>query len=210
MRIEVSARLISVPQRCVCCLGAADRQKTVTASRITGVRVVRTESKEWTFPICSACCSYVDDWHSGDEDFALAKCQASLPALIGFCLLGASARLTSWASFSLAALGGFAFLASVAWCVVGDRERTATRNLILRKSGLTYAELFTPVVYLGWSGTVHAFEFANQGYAAQFMAANAEKLVNLGADGQTWFHERRMRGSGRSGAREIGNAKKWL
>ena len=60
MRVQISARLIRWPQVCACCLGRADEVYRTTYTRVTGKKVIRTDSRWWQIPYCSDCLNHMD------------------------------------------------------------------------------------------------------------------------------------------------------
>src|SRR5262249_48656717 len=58
--IRVSANLLTFPRMCCCC-GRTNQPGTTYiahSTRTTGVRVIRHQTKKWSFPLCEEC----DDW----------------------------------------------------------------------------------------------------------------------------------------------------
>ena len=52
--------ITSLPPLC-CCAGSRPTEEFhATASRTTGKRVVRTDSRSWTFPICADCLDWIE------------------------------------------------------------------------------------------------------------------------------------------------------
>lgn len=60
VRVQISARLIRWPQMCACCLGRADDVYKTTHARVTGKKVIRTDSRWWKVPYCSDCLDHMD------------------------------------------------------------------------------------------------------------------------------------------------------
>jgi len=62
VRVMISGQLISLPRQCICCGGTADHEMTATAKRKTGKRVVRTQTRSFQFPYCTACAKHAEKW----------------------------------------------------------------------------------------------------------------------------------------------------
>ncbi len=60
MEVAVSANTISIPPKCACCGERPDRDVPVSASRTTGVRVVRTATSTFSFPYCNQCLAHIE------------------------------------------------------------------------------------------------------------------------------------------------------
>jgi hypothetical protein len=69
---------------------------------------------------------------------------------------------------------GFALVAGQFWA----RWR-GMKTVKSFQSGACTCDSFQSTRYLGWSGSVHDFEFGSQSYALAFMRANRSKLVNV-------------------------------
>jgi hypothetical protein len=58
--VRISANLIHWPPACACCCANADHSVEVTSTRVTGTRVIRSQTKGWRVPYCRACLRHVD------------------------------------------------------------------------------------------------------------------------------------------------------
>lgn len=58
--VHVSARLLHFPRLCCCC-GRPDPSEEYRASakRTTGKKVVKTDTRSWSFPICRECLDWI-------------------------------------------------------------------------------------------------------------------------------------------------------
>jgi hypothetical protein len=162
MRVEVSAKLLKFPQQCVCCGGVPDTVYQAVATRTTGKRVVRTDSRSWDFPYCVGCAGH------------LAHYRAAGTARTAFVLLGLLAGaavaygVNWWAG--AAALGVGLLLGQL----LHGQYMGAARSACLE--GCITAG--TPVVYQGWYGTVHTFDLACPQYVEAFERWNSAKLLS--------------------------------
>lgn len=93
MEIHVSARKLSFPRQCACCGASPQIEYRVTAVRVTGKRVIRTQSASWSIPYCQNCLRHASIWPKpwGGLTWALVlfTCFLWLPVQL---LLDASAR----------------------------------------------------------------------------------------------------------------------
>lgn len=62
MRIAVSARSLAMPSVCACCGSESRTSLPARATRVRGVRVVRTESGTCNVPYCGRCAGHVQRW----------------------------------------------------------------------------------------------------------------------------------------------------
>src|SRR5579862_5573633 len=59
MKVDVSGQKFVFPQTCACCGSWPHTTFAAVASKTTGSRVVRTQSKSWDFPYCGSCICHV-------------------------------------------------------------------------------------------------------------------------------------------------------
>src|SRR4051794_14872358 len=70
--VQVSARLLNIPQACCCCgMHGVDTRFRAIATRTTGKRVIRTDSRSWDFPLCNRCQLWIG--HQRTADAARAR-----------------------------------------------------------------------------------------------------------------------------------------
>src|SRR4051812_39269529 len=62
--VRVSARILHWPGRCACCCGPAECKVPAECRRLTGVRVIRVQTKHWEIPYCQACGHHVTDFRA--------------------------------------------------------------------------------------------------------------------------------------------------
>lgn len=88
MLVQLSARQITFPRMCACCGGAPNTTYAATATRVTGKRVVRTQSASWSFPYCNHCLAHVRAWPGpwGCATWALAACTCFLWLIVQYFL----------------------------------------------------------------------------------------------------------------------------
>jgi hypothetical protein len=53
--VQVSARILTFPSRCACCLDHTDTTVDLQHTRTTGVRVLHHDQKTWSVPYCHRC-----------------------------------------------------------------------------------------------------------------------------------------------------------
>lgn len=150
--IQVSARILSAPDPCCCCLGEADSYYEARHTRTTGKKVVRSDTRAWRFPCCSHCRIHV-----------FLASLAPLPFALG--ILG-SLAMPFTASTALAIVAPLLLgLSVLLWFLAGARTHEGC------------ARSRAPVVYDGWSGSIHTFRFANREYAELFARQNGQKRI---------------------------------
>jgi len=64
VRIDVSAKQLSMPAVCACCGAPGDTIVQNTVTRVEGKRVIRTKTSSWNIPYCSACAAHDRIWPS--------------------------------------------------------------------------------------------------------------------------------------------------
>ncbi len=172
MRVDVSGHHFIFPFQCACCGAAPNGQLAFSASRSWGRRVERTETKAWDVPYCSRCITHV---HALEEARSFAKTFTVLSILLSL-LVGYV--LDPYFYFGIA-VGVVAIVGTV--MTFGQKLQEA-RSL----QTTSCVNVDKAVAYLGWSGTLHRFEFTSRHFARAFMAANQDKLVNLSVE-QRWL-----------------------
>lgn len=98
-RVQISARLIHWPQQCACCFGPFNDYYRATYTRVTGKKVIRTDSRWWDVPYCSECLDHLDA-HARAKSISSASAYSVLVfgiliglvvALCGTCCVGPAA-----------------------------------------------------------------------------------------------------------------------
>jgi len=158
--VVVSARKLTLPTMCACCLGPADASWTATLNRRKGARET---VHHWTFPYCSVCLSHANRAQSGIR-FARA-----LAILTGVVL---AVTLPFFLSFIVAELLAVLLVGAV-WLGVGALLISRVR----RTMSPDCAYPGPAVHFAGLHGSVNRFLFANERFALAFSEANIEKLL---------------------------------
>jgi hypothetical protein len=181
--IEVSARILTYPQRCCCCTtsGALLKSFRAIATRTTGVRVVRTTNRWWDFPLCSAC-------HGWIIQHQAAQVVKFLCVIVGVLLVGSLAggfllRPKPVSNWLLNLSPIFAFLLPFLFVLWRKREQEADT---LKPADACSPE---PVIYASWDGTIHTFFFPSELYSYLFRNANSAKVLERGGrmiDSRGW------------------------
>lgn len=161
--VSLSARKISFPAQCACCLGPADAQYIALHVRRSGKRVVRTAEYSWAFPYCTSCLRHVR------EADVRRKLALGVGIAVGVLLLGLGLYV-GW-YLTLGIVGLIAGLAG--WWFV----RRVLLSTLAREMFAGCACAGPAVAFDGFYGSVNHFRFANDAYAAAFKAANAQKVV---------------------------------
>ena len=169
--VKVSARLLHYPQICCCCGGTPQAVIVSTATRTTGVRVVRAESKSWSFPVCNNCLSHDALYTQAERDHAAAthfRLEAIVWIVMGVLLAGCLVGLP------ILAFGVFNLVSRYPLKVLNASAVERQARSRTSRSCSCRTEF---VVYRSWSGSVHSFEFESDGYGAAFVAMNRSKIV---------------------------------
>lgn len=184
MLVEISGDKLIFPPSCACCGGQSQTGLVATATRVTGVRVVRTSSKTWQFPYCHRCLRHVSEVQSSIErlnSIQSGGCGLAVLTFILAVIVGFSS--SSFPLFLLIAT--LTTTATVVICTIlrnGERERLEQVLPGLMSGSCTCPD--SAVSYLGWYGRCHSFEVQSEQYAFAFMRANLQKLTNV--DPATW------------------------
>jgi hypothetical protein len=162
-RFTIAAKNLSWPAVCACCRAPSDGILRSSVSVSKGKRVVRTTTRGWDVPYCSACMGHRACYESADK------------WLGGGLLLGAAVAVLLLMQGSLlvgVALGGLVFLLSVL-------PFQATRNKARAAMRSTCAVPWSAVTYQGWHGSEHRFEFENKTYMEEFLDQNWKKRRSI-------------------------------
>jgi hypothetical protein len=151
MKVEVSAKFISIPRYCACC---GDTPTTELSAQASKKRGNTKYTNSWSFPYCARCAGHV----AGRDTAATILAVGVIVAFAFMFFIG-------W--WSLAVVG----LSIAIWIVRSNRAKS--------DCGPNCASSGAAVNYLGWHGTMHSFFFASRDYAAKFMSANLGKLINM-------------------------------
>jgi hypothetical protein len=163
VRLYISARKLNVPRICACCGAPPDAEMDAKHTRTTGKRVIREQTRSWTFPYCLQCIRHVEMWRNVGT---VAAWTMLLAVVVAVALAKASGGVAAAISFVL-----FAAIATAA---------TARRRAKVRASLSPSCAVPEPAVhYLGWDGSVQGFDIASRDFAASLAQANQRALVNI-------------------------------
>ena len=191
-RVDVSARIVTFPDRCACCMGRSDHYVPCHYTRVRGVRVIRYQVKSWDVPYCTACLDHHEAARHLIElqDRQRNTRQTGVGFLIGGFVAAAVAVLVLISTMTgggepAGSLGIF-FVGAVLLAVGAAYMGTAHYQTpeIEHVAG-ELAMLLGPyccarrqaVFYDGWHGTIHTFHFASRDYRDAFIAANRKKVL---------------------------------
>jgi hypothetical protein len=161
-----------MPNRCCCCARPnASSEFRAAHTRTTGKKVVKHDTREWSFPLCGECRAWMRL-----QKLARVFCGlffASVAGAIGVLLVSAAGSgLTTRVRLSVGLLAiGVAFLA-IAFFKLW-REKQVGANTMKPAPDCR----LIPVRYDGWNGSVHHFRFTNEGFVQNFAHVNRGKLV---------------------------------
>lgn len=189
MLVEIFGDRTTFPPFCACCGEPAQTTFVATATRVTGVRVVRTSAKTWQFPYCHRCVNHVAAFDlsvrrlSGIQNAGcgIAVAIVVLAIFVGF----ASGSFPVFLLIALLATAGTGIICSLLRS--GERERLQMELPTLMT--VTCTCHYAAVGYLGWQGHRHSFDVASNRYAFAFMQANLQKLVNVDPAVWNWLHQ---------------------
>lgn len=162
-RLQVSAKILSWPRNCVCCMEEANAQFRAAASRTTGKRVQHTTTSWWDIPYCHACLAHK------------AKFDSAPWAFVPLALLG----IVVWIAVSVAAENqGIGVLLGLPIALLGIWPyRKALQNARSSLRPSCTAEK-AAVQYVSWHGSFHTFTFTSRAYLDRFVAANGRKTMS--------------------------------
>jgi hypothetical protein len=159
LQVTISARKLSWPDVCACCMGYSDAWLRCAHSVSKGRRVVHTTTKAWSVPYCRRCIR-----HRRLHLSAGWWWRAGLVLGGGLLLCALLAREgTPWLLMSA--------LAFVACALRGRSLAGASRRAMAAACRVPGSA----VVYHGWHGSEQTFEFANQQYYVLFLDSNDTK-----------------------------------
>jgi len=163
VRVEVSARKVTVPYLCPCCCGVADTALAVSFTRVTGERFLRETTRELDFPYCTRCVRHSSWWTTASRAAIAVMASGALAGVVLGLVVGAAAGIGA-AMFG----GGLAVL-------VGLALRAKARA----GCAPSCAGCGPAVTYHGWVDQVQTFSFVSRRYAAAFAEENGRNLVNV-------------------------------
>lgn len=205
--VNVSARVLRWPPCCACCLRPADAYLEASHTRVTGVRVIRTDARSWRVPYCKNCLRHVD----ADENARSITDTGATVWILGIFLaiviltgggilavgLILAARAMPGAGNVTLTAGVIAIVISIACSVTmivgefrwsrsfADDTRRRRRRAEQKAESLVFpccCILGPAVAYTNRYGSVHTFRFANGQYALRFAQENAGKVVGIETD----------------------------
>lgn len=183
MRIEASGYKLEFPQACACCGCSADTAVTVSASKSSGRKVVRTKTNTWDFPYCRRCVKHVRIMRIA-RIVALTTAAAALIAG-GIYYLRIAPRLGILLAITGVSASILIFVSLKAYAVSVMKVNCVCVGAAVR--------------FLDWHGTQQAFEIVSPQYALGFMMANQRKLINLSPEARHLFegagYEHRAKGT---------------
>lgn len=151
MKVDVSAKFISIPHCCACC---GDTPTVELAAQASKKRGNTQYTNSWSFPYCSRCAGHVASQNA-----------AATILVVGLIAAFVLMFFIGW--WCLVVVG----LSIAIWVMQSNHAKS--------DCGPNCTSSGAAVTYLGWHGTLHSFFFASRDYAAKFMSANSGKLVNM-------------------------------
>lgn len=164
MQVEVSGRQFIFPSLCACCGTHSETSFTVSASKSTGKKKVRTETHTWDFPYCTCCIKHVN----AESSAASLSCLIVIATVIvvGYLIVNIN---IFWLSIFLSV----GIIAAAIWII----SKLYAQAQLMRNANCCC--LSKAVDFLSWDGTHQIFEITSHKYALAFMIANKQKLINI-------------------------------
>lgn len=162
MVVQISGQIISAPRQCICCGGTPDQEVTASAKRRSGKRVIRTQTRSWSFPYCTRCARHAQFWSRGQNTIVILSV---VGVIVGYLF---------WSTLPIVAIAIGVVGIAVGW-FLGNRWLRAARELCTP----TCPSCTTTIHYLSWNGSAHTFAVDSDAYATALMQANRSKLVNV-------------------------------
>lgn len=169
--VQVSARILRFPQSCSCCGDVPDTFIQTTLTRVTGKRIVRTQSKSWSFPICRRCVQHASLFCEADQCYQMGRNYKFTG--IAFVIIGAILTC-GLIGIPILIYGIFSLMKSVPRANHKAEELEREANWFLTKQCECRKIVVT---YNGWNGSVHSFSIQSDRYAQAFIAANRGKVI---------------------------------
>lgn len=186
--LEISAKIINWPPVCACCCQRADTTVPISSTRVTGKKVVKSQTKSWDIPYCRRCLGHTK---VAQELLAFSTFVLHRSVLIGLAgamvtlfltgaLLEVAQRTAIWCFF-ISAVGTVAVTAATFTTFQREYEQQKKKKLRARAElekkleGLMCQHCATEelaATYSHWHGTVHTFYFSNPHFVALVEAAN--------------------------------------
>jgi hypothetical protein len=181
-------------------MGRADTYYSASFTRVTGKKVVRTDTRSWQVPYCNDCLDHADAKERADGITA-AGAYAALAlgiVLAGGCALGCfsfgvaafgpggQVTKVERVIFALCMLGLAVACPALLWAAAVVFQRLRADAARKWQRAMQHARsLRSPrcctfqiaVAYEGWHGSIHTFWFANPDYADAFRLANPRKVL---------------------------------
>lgn len=92
VEVQLSGDQFAWPNRCACCGGMADARLNAAATRVSGTRVVHTQTNQWSVPYCQRCLAHLSPPPSefGCAGVLLTLVSGGLYLIVHFALASAA------------------------------------------------------------------------------------------------------------------------
>lgn len=195
--VQISARIVRWPGVCACCCQPADTSIEVSCTRVTGKKVIHTQTKSWDVPYCRRCFAHIKA-AKALRAFSMLVIHLSIVfGLVGAALALLAAVAVYQRSVSsavvlgllLAAVTTAIILLTFSWCQAKYQRNVQAKkvqrarleqklNALLSQSCCDECRLAAQ--YDGWHGSVHTFYFASGQFASAFERSNPGKCLRDG------------------------------
>jgi hypothetical protein len=187
--VQISARIIRWPSVCACCTQRADANVEISSTRITGKKVIHTQTKAWAIPYCRRCLVHIQ---AAKDLKSFSMVVGHLSVALGF--LGVLLAVILWVAGAILAILALAITAGLVLATFRRchekyqrdcRAKQAQRADLERRlqSLLSHScceREKLAASYEGWHGSVHTFLFSSSQFAGAFEQANPGKCLRGG------------------------------
>jgi hypothetical protein len=195
--VEISARVIRWPGACACCCRRADTSIEISNTRVTGKKVIHTQTKSWEVPYCRKCLAHIKASRELRRfstfvphlSVVFGLVGAAVASVLLFALIQRSAPLAICLAVLAGATTAGVVAATYRWC--WDKYDREVRAKQLRRRELEdrlesllcrdcAEEEHLAAEYGGWYGSIHTFYFSSGEFADLVEEANPRKCLRSG------------------------------
>lgn len=160
-KVCFSAKILKLPNLCCSCgIKGAEFKYIANTSRKSGKRIVKIQSKSWSFPICSKCLI----WINADNNQRIILKIFFFGIL--FCLIY---LLINYSLSNLLIIICILIFVGIFW----KTQKVKANDLKPNSNCFN-----PPIEYLGWDGSIHIFSIYNADFKNVFIKLNEKKIIN--------------------------------
>ncbi len=170
-KVRISSGVVRWPPMCACCMAPADgTDETAIPGQSHRTAAQSASGPRWQVPYCQDCLAHLRQSQSAGPPPWWVN---TLVALVFGAIIFISWRHANWIIFGLMTIT--LALAALAVQSLWYRQQEMAEDAAVRMCGPECSGPGPAVHYLGTSGPVHTFEFANGDYAEAFVEANPKR-----------------------------------